>query len=209
MSTFDYEKTGLLSTAIPFELHLTTSNLAESRLDAFLHLCERLEAKPILIELSKGDIVRQPMLSKVIKATTVDDALFIANDLSATLQQQGFAVKRLKIEVPAKHWENFKDLSSAFSRYFEWHGKVQFIEPDQLLHLCEEHNVHLSRNALKNEYETRFITLRDYGDYQHFQVRIDALKTALVHHGRQLVKQEAEYCLYDDNTYLDHGWLLE
>jgi hypothetical protein len=54
MSTFDYEKMGMLNTAIPFELHLTTGNIVESRLDDFLRLCECLEAKPILIELSKG-----------------------------------------------------------------------------------------------------------------------------------------------------------
>jgi hypothetical protein len=149
------------------------------------------------------------MLSKVIKAIALDEALFVANDLSATLQQQGFAVKRLKVEVPAKHWEIFKNSSSVFSRYFEWHGKISFNQPDQLLHLCEEHKVHLSRNALKNDHKTRFVTLREYGDHQHFQKRIDALKTALLHHGRHLVKQEAEYCLYDNNTYLDHGWLPE
>jgi hypothetical protein len=199
----------MLSAAIPFELHLTTANLVESRLDTFLRFCAHVEAKPLLIELSRGNIVRQPMLSKLIKATTLDEALFVANDLSAALQQQGFAVKRLKIEVPANHWEIFKESSSLSCRYFEWHGKIPFNEPEQLLQVCEEHNVHLSRNALKNEHVTRFVTLREYGDHQHFQERIDALMTHLIQDGRQLIKQEAEYCLYDNNTYLDQGWLPE
>jgi hypothetical protein len=96
-----------------------------------------------------------------------------------------------------------------FPRYFEWHGKVLLNEPDQLLRLCEKHQVHLSKNALKDEHNARFVTLREYRDYDRFQKRIEVLTTDLAHHGRELLKQDAEYCIYDNNTNFDDGWLLE
>ncbi len=197
----------MLSATIPFEIHLTTINLVETQLDTFLRVCELAEGKPLLIELSKGNVVQQPMLSKVVKAAALEEAFYAANDLSAILHQHGFAVKRLKIEVPANRWEAFTDLSTAFPRYFEWHGKLLFTEPEQLLRLCDEHQVHLSKNALKDEHHTRFVTLREYGNYDRFQARIKLLATALAHQGRELLKQEAEYCVYDNNMGFDDGWL--
>ena len=48
---------------IPFEIHITIGDLPVSREQAFIVACRAQAAKPLIIELSQGEHMHQPMLS--------------------------------------------------------------------------------------------------------------------------------------------------
>ena len=96
---------------------------------------------------------------------------------------------------------------SSFDNYFEWHCKINYTQIDELLELCQKHKVHLSLNSLRNESNIRFITLREFGTKQEFNLRILALSNDLRSGDWTILKQQSEYCIYDNNTFLDNGWL--
>lgn len=192
---------------IPFELHITVRDLLVADVDHFVNCCTKQEAKPMIIELARGEYIHQPMMNKVIYATSLQEALSTANIMSQVLQKSHFPVKRLKIEVPAdKYLYGFATLKD-FRPYFEWHGKVAYSNADALLELCAAHHVHLSLNALKKEQSSRFVTLREFGDSELFQGRVNKVSAALTTGGWPVIKQQAEYCVYDNNVFLDNGWL--
>lgn len=190
---------------IPFEIHLTVNTVAADRHQAFMNFCLANNAKPLLIQLSKGSFIHQPMLGKVVNGNKLSDILLYANELSGKLTADNFAIKRLKIEVPAEYADAIK-LESDFENYFEWHGKVNYINVAGLMQICNAHRAHLSSNSLKNEDNLRFITLREFGTKQQFESRVQNILNAL-HKGWDIIKQESEYCIYDNNVFLDNGWL--
>lgn len=192
---------------IPFELHITVRDLLAIDVDHFVNCCTEQEAKPMMIELARGEYIHQPMMNKVIYATSLQQAIFSANILSQALEQLHFQVKRLKIEVPADKYLHGFEMSKDFNPYFEWHGKVERKNLDILLELCSAHQVHLSLNALKKEHATRFVTLREFGSNELFQGRVRKVSAALTAGGWPVIKQQAEYCVYDNNLFLDNGWL--
>lgn len=192
----------------PFEIHLTTSTLTPAELATFVAACGQLQAKPLLIELARGDCPTQPMLGKVVHQPDLAAALAIAAADSAYLRQHGLPTTRTKVETDARHPQLATPAAGAgFAPYFEWHGKVPYHYPAELLALCEQHRAHLSVNALRGESATRFVTLREFGPASEFERRVAALAVAL-HQRWPLLKQEAECCLYDSNQALDAGWLL-
>ena len=192
---------------IPFEIHVTTGDLTINRQDDFVNFCMMHEARPLMIELSKGDFIQQPMFSKIVYSNSFDHVLSVATGLSLSMDSSGFAARRLKIEVPAANSDLFKNRPSNFEKYFEWHCKINYAQVDKLLQLCEKHKVHLSLNALKHATNCRFITLREFGTKTEFEKRISSLSNDLQNGHWAILKQEAEYCIYDNNNLLDHGWL--
>jgi hypothetical protein len=193
---------------IPFEIHITVADLKSYQLDGFLEYCTQAEGKPILIELSKGDFIHQPMFSKVLYS---DDFEAISSEIEK--QKQGlmhldFNVNRVKIEIPAKDFEYFnKPFLKNFKPYFEWHGKITYQNQTELNTLCHNHKAHLSLNALKNDKNSRFVTLREFSTYAIFKNRIESILEDLNQGQWTILKQEAEYCIFDDNIFLDKGWL--
>ena len=191
----------------PFEIHITVEVLPASRLPAFVEVCQQLQAKPLLIELARGATATQPMLSKMVQRQSLAEALAVAAADAEFFGRHDLPATRIKIET-APHYSHLA--VSAGSRsllsYFEWHGKVSYERTDALLALCLAHKAHLSRNALKGQINTRFITLREFGTIGVFQTRVAAL-TAALYKQWPLLKQESECCLYDSNTALDAGWL--
>lgn len=195
--------------SIPFELHITVASLSPLRVNDLLSFCTKNEAKPLLIELSQGECIHQPMVNKIISLKYLEEALVIATELSMGLGAQNFEVKRLKIEVPAycsDRWDGAGDRRDG-APYFEWHGKIPFTPGGKLDRICEVHRVHLSLNALKNEKDRRFITLRESGHKEIFEGRIKGLAADLALHRIPIIKEVSEYCIYDNNLYLDKGWL--
>ncbi|KAA2239425.1 hypothetical protein F0L74_24800 [Chitinophaga agrisoli] len=190
-----------------FELHLTIHDLPAHATAAFASRCAQLDAKPMLIELARGQYIHQPMLNKVIYASSLQVAVATAETLSRSLQANNFHLKRLKIEIPAFDADGWTDIQPGFTPYFEWHGKVSFTNTAALLALCTAHQVHLSLNALKKEAGTRFVTLREFASRQVFEARLQLLATKLEQGGWPILKQQAEYCIYDNNIILDNGWL--
>jgi len=193
---------------IPFEIHITTAGLSIEKKDDFISFCFQHEAKPLLIELSKGDFISQPMFSKVVTLKNFQEILKESTQYSLLMNLNGFVVTRLKIEVPADCSHLFEhDKFTMLNKYFEWHGKIRFCNVEKLYSLCDIHKVHLSLNSLKNESDKRFITLREFGSKDIFQARIANLVLDLTHGNWELSKQQAEYCIYDNNSFLDNGWL--
>lgn len=188
-----------------FEIHLTVTLPDDTSIQSFEALCRELDAKPLVIELARGQHTRQPMLSKTIATNGLTASIEYANNMAEKLVTAGYAVTRTKIEIPAD--DAVLPPPAEFEPYFEWHGKIEYTNVAKLLGLCTEHKAHLSLNALKNETGYRFITLREFGSKQVFELRIAGLLAALQLGGWTTGKQQREYCLYDNHTALDAGWL--
>jgi hypothetical protein len=192
----------------PFEIHLTTSTLTPAELASFVDACAHLQAKPLVIELARGASPTQPMLGKVVHQPDLAAALAVAAADSSYLRQQGLPTTRTKIETDARYPQLANPAAGpGFTPYFEWHGKVSFQHHAELLALCERHQAHLSANALRGAANTRFVTLREFGPAVEFERRVATLAADLQSRW-PLLKQEAECCLYDNNTALDTGWLI-
>jgi hypothetical protein len=199
-------KTGL---PIPFELHLTSTPLDKQALPHFLAICAQTGAKPLLIELAQGDHWQQAMASKQIHARHVAEAAALAKREAGLWSERGLAVWRIKIEVQLDFAARCQThLPSGFSGYFEWHGKLPVAAVDSVRALALEHGAHLSANALKNQLDQRFLTLREYGNEPLFRERVAALVAALQARSWPILRQQFEFCVYDDNQTLDHGWLV-
>lgn len=194
---------------IPFEIHITVEKLTESQSGLFTRICRDQAGKPVFIELSRGDFRHQPMFSKVLHENDLEAVLVRSEQYALLFRHAGFVPKRLKIEVPFDDAQTLEAGSDdAGERYYEWHGKVPYERVERLLKLCEAHQVHMSRNALKDSENLRFITLREYGSADVFKKRVKLLNEALREDGRPVSKQHFEYCIFDTNSCLDKGWLI-
>lgn len=192
----------------PFELHLTTAPLTAIQLLAFEAACRKLRAKPLLIELARGSSATQPMLGKVVRQPDLSTALAIAATDAAYLRRLLLPPTRVKIETAVAYAHLATPAAGpGYAPYFEWHGKVRYEHPTELLACCLPHGAHLSANALRGQPGTRFVTLREPGTRATFEARVAALQAKL-HERWPLLKQEAECCLYDSNAALDAGWLV-
>jgi hypothetical protein len=199
-----------MTLTFPFELHLTVSPLSTENLSIFCECCQSLGAKPLLIELAKGIHQEQPMLSKVVQTNSLDNALLMAKDLTKDLGKYDFTVKRVKIEIPISAKPYLSMVSTPqFSPYFEWHGKITINRLHLLLQICQQYSTHLSKNALKEETHSRFITLREFGEEATFRQRTNEFMAVLSQNEFTLLKTQYEYCIYDTNVMLDKGWLYD
>lgn len=192
---------------IPFEIHITVNKLSNDREHAFVDYCHAHNSKPLLIELAQGEHMQQPMLSKVVYTGSTAEAVKLANAETQQMADAGYVIRRIKIEIPAIDAHLLANELFAYERYYEWHGKVDYIYKDELIQLCMEHKAHLSTNALKYATDKRFVTLREYGNIGEFHKRIAALRQSLNKGGWTFSKQQAEYCVYDNNVQIDKGWL--
>lgn len=196
----------MLETEISFEIHLTIGNLLRDKEKEFIDFCQQNGGKPLIIELFKGDYTHQPMFTKVIYSNDFASVLENSKRLSIELMDNHFTPKRLKIEVPDVHGALFDLANTSFDKYYEWHGKVEYLQAEKLEALCKQHKAHLSLNSLKEESNTRFITLREFGNRQTFVNKVSKLTQTLSGEWT-ILKQQSEYCIYDDNIFLDKGWL--
>ena len=195
-----------ISDTLMFEIHLTTHALLPHELDAFVAFCASIEAKPILIELDKGEIPQQPMISKTVHSEDPAVLHETLQQLKTTFEQAGYPIVREKVEVPAQHYQNGKTAFPDYrGGYFEWHGKVRFKKPEQL-QVLQSKNMHISKSSLKGESDTRFVTHRT-SDRGSFYLAARNLRLNLEAQGLEIVKEEYEYCIFDSNKTVDHGWV--
>jgi hypothetical protein len=193
---------------IPFEFHVTIKDLELERVDVFQKFCSSNNGKALIIELSKGEFVQQVMFNKIQLLDINADLLKFLDELIQSILVNGFEIVRIKVEIPSK----YSNLYFQFHKkspllYYEWHGKVNYTNIERLYNICENHHVHLSRNALKNESNQRFITLREYDNDFLFNNRVVKLISDLEEGGWNINKQQSELCIYDTNIKLDSGWL--
>lgn len=198
---------------IPFELHLTTTPLTSDRLPAFTKLCESVGGKAVLIDLPIGQHTQQPMPTLTKFSDDFTKVVTLMQELGQTVTQAGFTIVRHKVEIPAREVGEFftHHPQHEYQGYFEWHGKVKFHGNMGLQHLREvakSHHAHISKNALKNDKNHRFITVR-HDTYEVFFQKIGELVSAVLsspYYQLTLVKAQAEYCIYDDQLALDDDW---
>lgn len=199
-----------------FEIHLTTAPLTTDQLLDFTELCQSLGGKAVLIDLPIGQHTQQPMFSVVKSADDFREILPLMGDYADLFAKIGFPIVRHKVEIPADTHALFFKHHHWHERdgYFEWHGKVQFednCDLQRLRQIATNLNAHVSKNALKDDKNHRFITLRHQGEYQDFLQRIDDVSHAIINENSQyysikLTKSQAEYCIYDDKLDLDDDW---
>lgn len=205
-----------------FEIHLTIQHLTDDRIPDFEKLCQTLGGKAILIELPIGEHTQQPMMTYVQKAEHIKQILAEIQTLKLRFLNQGFEIIRTKIEIPAEQYDAYIKEFPNTKGYFEWHGKVEYNFKNQGLQELREIpdlakvNAYISKNSLKNQQNIRFITYRN-DDKENFYQGIDKIIHQIKTHNPyryaypnqdlfNLVKQQAEYCVYDDKLNLDNGW---
>lgn len=191
-----------------FEVHITVNAIEQQDIPDFVEFCQTIEAKPIIIELEKGIIAQQPMISKVYrnieKHTLKNELIDLLQDFKTSI----YAVNRVKVEVPLFFIkEGLLEFPSYKGQYFEWHGKVKYEDLETLKQKIKYLDVHLSRNSLKGQSNLRFLTKRTFWSKDHFINNVTETKDALARNEIELVKEEYEYCIYDSNKSIDKGWI--
>lgn len=192
-----------------FELHLTTQNLTADQLTQFKAVCRTLKAKPLFIELARGEYCQQPMATAHIECA-LEEILTRAQALSRLFEQRGFPIERIKIEAPFDALPVSAQITEDSPRYLEWHGKVRLHSQPELVELCKKYGSHLSRNAIEGETGLRFVSIRlPLGDKAAFRRYVQSFVDELEANGWPLVKQQFEHGVYDSRVAFDNGWLSE
>jgi hypothetical protein len=200
-----------------FEAHVTVALTGADRLDAFRSLCGQLGVKCVVIELPHGQVHTQPMTSSYHRGTVQQAAQEVAG-LAGALHEAGFAVNRVKLEAVTTNSgiPQYDDEARAMpaTNYFEFHVKALLpagADAEQLRALCQRHDAHLSRNALKKETDgrqERFLTQRAYGlGRVNAEARFERLISALEAAGYTLGNRLREYSIFDSNARVDAGWI--
>lgn len=182
-----------------FQFHVTLNAVTPERQDLFLALCERSGVKPVLIRLSKGEHVDQPMITAMQQAENLDEALRLMEAHLLEFADHGFRIVRTKAEIDPARNEDYLDERN----YYEWHGLVRCDDDEALRRVCESLGAHLSRNALIEG--QKFITVRIH-DKDEFYRSVGAIASALRRADFVLLKEKFEYSVHDSSIELDKGW---
>ena len=82
-----------------FEVHLTTTKFAATRIKEFEEACTTVQCRMTFIELSKGETTVQPMAT-FISFEPYPRLLEHVIRLNFHFQLKGFPISRSKIEIP-------------------------------------------------------------------------------------------------------------
>ncbi len=209
------------ATTFPHEIHITLRATTEEARDNFMSICKDIGCKAVLIELQRDgiDIGEDVMTSDTVIAST-EAAFQIMKDQSAHFTDHGFEVIREKIETVPWHPDapkDFYDLEHS-TGYFESHIPVTVNENHRyhnrsiLYEVCKEHDVHLSRNKLKQVTEfsyTVMCTLRSRNiTADGFKHDVSVFHEHLRNVGFAVPKTPViEYAIYDSKESHDDHWL--
>lgn len=197
-----------------FEAHITVQCPA-TQLAGFAELCDRLEIKHIVIELSAGQVMTQPMTASVHRGElrTVQAEV---HELARALVAAGHDVVRTKIEALPHNHDIPQDDAAANAepaRYFEYHLKIVVPPGGELAEVAavaSAHGARLSRNARRvrsDGGQERYLTLRLPGlGRASADARFAALEAAVAALPVTITRRVREYTVYDSNLGLDRGW---
>ncbi|WP_237179199.1 hypothetical protein [Paenibacillus sp. MMS18-CY102] len=193
-----------------FEFHVTVASLKIEDKQAFIQACRKQQVKPVMIELDQGDCIDQPMFTGIVHSESFEHVKRRMNALASDFGKQGFSTVRTKIEIPAQEECYFHNPMTAETvPYFEWHGKVETNDLDELKRQCEPYGGHISRNSLNANGRVRFITVREHGSPAQLYDQIAGIHEVLRATGIELLKQQHELCVYDSREELDKVWVSE
>lgn len=200
---------------IPFELHLTVSNVADTA--HFRNACALASVKPIFLELeiSGGEIPDVMTSSKHLG--TNGSVMEEMEHISQILKNNGFHVTRKKVETVPWHPMAPQRMNDTMPPdcYFETHIglAIKETELNRLREISEWSGAHLSRNAFKKldtDTHIRMCTLRSYTkSREEFDADRDLFITALRKAGFNIVDTINEFAIYDTNTSHDSVWLAK
>lgn len=193
---------------INIELHITCNTLTNDKIESFEKFCYSIKAKPIIILLSKGENKQQPMISKIITCENKGDLKNEIDLIENKFIANGYQITRVKMEVAPwdiKKAENIIDDNS--ENYFEWHGKFRLENENKAALIISNCGGHISKNVLKRDPNSKFITIREYGTEKVIKQKITKLKRELSKINIDIIKEELEYCIFDSNVSLDKGWI--
>lgn len=213
-----------------FELHITVD---ENQIFKMMRVCNEhkfdldFAVGPVLYDVKdKTELAvanQQLMLTKIIRATFAN-AIARAEEIAFILRDNEIQIVRTKLEVPARH----RDLNllreyldeecpvyMSHAGYFEFHFKVLLETLDQEERLKEvtlRHNASYSYNAFgstKNKILTaqRVRTEKFEDALNERNVYISDLQDAGLCVDTSGSGVHYEYVVYDDNPYLDDGFV--
>ncbi|NKE61172.1 nucleotidyl transferase AbiEii/AbiGii toxin family protein [Lentzea sp. PSKA42] len=194
-----------------FELHLTGSEWQVDELAAF---AERHQLKFSHIELHRGEVPSQPMLTISAKGT-IDEVRAVAERWRDKLFEAELHLVRVKIEAaPWNEGVPRTDAGADPGLYFEHHVKVLMAGTwhdwyRRVLTAVDGHDAHVSRNA-RRKYddgsEERFVTQRCFGVGRGTaKAKLEALLADLSEF--EVLEVEEEYVVHDDALHIDNGWI--
>lgn len=194
-----------------FELHLTGS---EWQVDELREFAGRHGLKFTHIELARGDVPSQPMLTIGAKGT-IDEVRAVADGWRAKMFEAELHLVRVKIEAaPWNEGVPQNDDDADPGLYFEHHVKLRLQGSWRdyymgLYKAMDSHDAHVSRNARRiseDGTEERFVTQRCFGvGRSTAKQRLDALLEDL--NAFEVLEVEEEYVVEDDALHIDNGWI--
>jgi hypothetical protein len=189
-----------------FEVHITLENT-----ENITNISNGYsELKVINIDFSNNSIQNHLMTSSKYKGT-LSKVKNIINSLVNKLNKDNIKVYRVKIEASPFNNDIPYLEDRSIENYFETHIKVKIENKNEVLKLCKENDVHLSRNSFKNldngkfEY---FLTLRKYGmGLKDFLENVNNFTKLLKKNNIHILETIVEYCVYDSNVDMDNEWI--
>ncbi len=204
-----------------FEAHITVGELQGDQLAYFKLVCQDLGVKPILIQLSRGKHVMQPMTSSN-HAGTLEQVVTRLKEIAEEFRHPKNSWNVTRIKVEAAPWntdipQNNNEASKhPETNYFEYHLKLLLGGEEERItakYACELHGAHLSSNAFKKRSDGKienFATMRSYGTGKaEAELLFEAFRQDMEKSQIEVGKSVLEYTVYDTNLGLDDAWLEE
>lgn len=198
-----------------YEIHISVDK--DSSLDMLYNLCEKFEAKAIVINLIQGKTRSQPMLCKRLIGSP-NEVFDIIENIYHEVSEK-LSVNRLKIEanttnngIPATDEEAEKLPNYC---YFEHHIRLNIENEIDILKLSDDlkkYDGHLSENEFSSnkEIQKRFVTQRFYKiGNKAAKEKLEEMCKFIDSKKIKYDKKIREYNIYDSNIMLDDGWINE
>jgi len=210
---------GNLEEAEHYEIHITVKS--DGEIEQFKEACALLEVKPLVVQLSNGDVPDDVMTSSSITCTPSelrDECVRILIGLEA----MEWKTVRCKIECAPFHSKvvDLQPQDILPFQYFESHIPVIVTEADDLFCLgllCSCLDLHLSANAFKvNDAQRTMMTTFRSVEYNatDFRAAVDLRVLALAGEhpsydwGEFIVKSPVvEFAIFDSNRAHDNQWI--
>ena len=199
-----------------FEIHLTVDAAqAAAHCDVLSRFAESEGMQLLQIELSRGAVTVQPMLSWR-RDGALSDCLAQIGAVEQALTDRGIRAVRAKVEAAPSNAAVPQDGEACPpGTYFESHVKLMLEHSalTEVVSIAVVHGGHVSRNARRireDGLQERFVTMRETsGGLPRMLARTHFLREALAGRVKEIIDTEIEFVVHDSHRALDAGWLPE